>query len=68
MEAQKAQLGNSIAALGLLAVAFSLFGIATAAAATLRIGVPSPSVSYLPLIVAWKMGFMAAKAYSRNSS
>lgn len=24
-----------------------------------RIGVPSPSVSYLPLIVAWKMGFFA---------
>jgi len=24
-----------------------------------RIGVPSPSVSYLPLIVAWKMGFLA---------
>ena len=26
-------------------------------AAPYRIGVPSPSVSYLPLIVAWKMGF-----------
>src|SRR5690348_2882082 len=28
-------------------------------AAPLRVGVPSPSVSYLPLIVAWKMGFFA---------
>jgi NitT/TauT family transport system substrate-binding protein len=28
-------------------------------AASLRVGVPSPSVSYLPLIVAWKMGFFA---------
>ncbi len=28
-------------------------------AAPFRIGVPSPSVSYLPLIVAWKMGFFA---------
>ena len=28
-------------------------------AAPYRIGVPSPSVSYLPLIVAWKMGFFA---------
>src|SRR5262245_31886769 len=28
-------------------------------AAPLRVGVASPSVSYLPLIVAWKMGFFA---------
>src|SRR5215467_7658481 len=28
-------------------------------AAPLRVGVPSPSVSYLPLIVAWKMDFFA---------
>lgn len=27
--------------------------------APFRVGVPSPSVSYLPLIVAWKMGFFA---------
>src|SRR5262250_3361539 len=30
-----------------------------ASAAPYRIGVPSPSVSYLPLIVAWKMDFFA---------
>lgn len=30
-----------------------------ASAAPYRIGVPSPSVSYLPLIVAWKTGFFA---------
>jgi NitT/TauT family transport system substrate-binding protein len=28
-------------------------------AAPFRVGVPSPSVSYLPLIVGWKMGFFA---------
>jgi NitT/TauT family transport system substrate-binding protein len=28
-----------------------------ALAAPFRVGVPSPSVSYLPLIIAWKMGF-----------
>ena len=36
-----------------------LFGASRVFAAPLRIGVPSPSVSYLPLIVAWKMGFLA---------
>src|SRR5258708_5585111 len=36
-----------------------LLGASRVFAAPLRIGVPSPSVSYLPLIVAWKMGFLA---------
>jgi ABC-type nitrate/sulfonate/bicarbonate transport system substrate-binding protein len=61
MEVQKTHLGNFIPAMALLALAFSpvLLGFSTAMGATLRIGVPSPSVSYLPLIVAWKMGFIA---------
>ena len=37
----------------------ALLSPALGVAAPYRIGVPSPSVSYLPLIVAWKMGFFA---------
>ena len=36
-----------------------MFSPGSGSAAPYRIGVPSPSVSYLPLIVAWKMGFFA---------
>ena len=37
-------------------------------AAPMRIGVPSPSVSYFPLIVAWKKGFFTQEGIRRNSS
>jgi len=43
--------------IGLLMVVLLYPG--SGSAAPYRIGVPSPSVSYLPLIVAWKMGFLA---------
>src|ERR1051325_9665828 len=46
-------------AAGFAALVAVLLQIATAGAAGFRVGVPSPSVSYLPLIVAWKMGFIA---------
>lgn len=36
-----------------------LGGLPSAGAALWRIGVPSPSVSYFPAIVAWKMGYFA---------
>ena len=47
MEVQKTHLGNFIPAMALLALAFSpvLLGFSTAMGATLRVGVPSPSVS-----------------------
>ena len=46
-------------AAGFAAVVAGLLQIATAGAAGFRVGVPSPSVSYLPLIVASRMGFIA---------
>ena len=44
-----------------LAFAASLWACAATvhAASTARVGVPSPSVSYFPLIVAWKKGFFS---------
>ena len=40
------------------ALLFCGSGVASAATLT-RVGVPSPSVSYFPLVVAWKKGFFA---------
>jgi ABC-type nitrate/sulfonate/bicarbonate transport system substrate-binding protein len=47
--------------IGLFVLAAGLFGEPrlTQSAAPARIGIPSPSVSYFPLIVAWKKGFFA---------
>ena len=57
---------REVARIGRLVIAIStglLVGVLLSSglglAAPYRIGVPSPSVSYLPLIVAWKMGFFA---------
>ncbi len=48
--------------LGLLIIAVLHSGPGDLGAAPTRIGVPSPSVSYFPLIVAWKKGFFAQEA------
>ncbi|HEY7167877.1 MAG TPA: ABC transporter substrate-binding protein [Candidatus Binatia bacterium] len=48
-----------VAAFIATAVALFVLGAGTATAAGFRVGVPSPSVSYLPLIVASRMGFIA---------
>src|ERR1043166_3308366 len=52
------KIGFRIAVTSILVLAV-LLGASLVFAAPLRIGVPSPSVSYLPLIVAWKMVFLA---------
>jgi len=44
------------------AFAAALLTPALLPAAVFRVGVPSPSVSYLPLIVAWKTGFFTQEA------
>jgi NitT/TauT family transport system substrate-binding protein len=50
---------RTVAAFIATAVALFVLGAGTATAAGFRVGVPSPSVSYLPLIVASRMGFIA---------
>jgi NitT/TauT family transport system substrate-binding protein len=50
---------RTVAAFIATAVALFVVGAGTATAAGFRVGVPSPSVSYLPLIVASRMGFIA---------
>jgi NitT/TauT family transport system substrate-binding protein len=59
MKGEAARRGRFITAIltGLLGAVLLSPGLGLAA--PYRIGVPSPSVSYLPLIVAWKMGFFA---------
>ena len=59
MKREVARIGRFITAIltGLLGAVLLSPGLGLAA--PYRIGVPSPSVSYLPLIVAWKMGFFA---------
>lgn len=47
---------------GFLIVAVLHSGAGNLDAAPTRIGVPSPSVSYFPLIVAWKKGFFTQEA------
>lgn len=48
-----------VAILAVIMTAFVLGPVSARGAGPMRIGVPSPSVSYFPAVVAWKKGFFA---------
>ena len=50
-----------VAILVVVTTSFVISPLSAMGAGPMRIGVPSPSVSYFPAVVAWKKGFFAGK-------